>query len=118
MKKKQTQLNDGYASFYKEKEKKTDFNAAISAKTKEDMEYIVDMAYQECYKRDKDFEFAEMHEHALSLKVKMHMYSGIKKEYKVVIEGIKYNILKIDYAKSEERMYLYLEEVGKFADAD
>lgn len=116
MKRKKTRLNDGYASFYKEKEKKTDFNAAISAKSKEDMEYIVDMAYQESYKREKDYEFAEANGNSLSLKLKMHLYSGIKKEHKVVIEGVKYNILKIDYAKEENRMYLYLEEVGKIAD--
>lgn len=118
MKRKKTTLNDGYASFYKEKEKKTDFNAVISAKSKEDMEHIVNMAYQESYKRDKDFEFAEAHEHSLSLKLKMPIYDGIKQEYKVIIDGVKYNIFKIDYAKEERRMYLYLEEVGKVADKD
>ena len=116
MKKKQSQLNDGIASFYKEKEKKTDFNAAISAKSKEDMVFIVNMAYKECYKREKDFEFAELNGHALSLKIKIHLYSGIEKTQKVVIDGTKYNILKIDYAKDERRMYLYLEEVGKIAE--
>ena len=117
MKKRKTQgLNDGFAAIYLPRDVKTDFSARETAKTLEDMEYIVDMAYQEEYKREQDYEFAESNGHALSLKIRMLLLEDIKKEHKMVIDNTIYNILKMDYAKAECVMYAYLEEERKLAE--
>ena len=115
MKKKKQRLNDGFAAVYWEKDNKTDFNADIRAKTLDDLEYVMDMAYEEQFKREQDYEFAESSGHSLNLKVKMRLYEKISKKNKIVIEDVLYNILKIDYSKSEKCMYLYLEEERKIA---
>lgn len=116
MKQKKTQgLNNGYIGIYLPNDKKTDFNAEIKPKNLGDMDYVVDLAYAEEYKRDQDYEFAESIGHSLSLKVRTLLYEELSKEHKVVENGILYNILKIDYAKSERVMYLYLEEERKIA---
>lgn len=116
MKKKKTNLNDGYATVYVVKKKKTDFNAEVTAKAKEDLMFLMEMAYQEQYKRDQDYEFAESTRHSLSMKIKMRLCDEIKKEHKIVIDGVLYNPFKIDFAKDDRCMYLYLEEERKIAE--
>lgn len=116
MKEKIQKLNDGYIGVYRPKSRKTDFSAKVSAKTMNDLEYFVDMAYSEQYKREQDFDFAESSGHSLSLKVKTLLYEEITKEYKVILDNVLYNILKIDYAKTERAMYFYLEEERKLAE--
>ncbi len=116
MKKKTQGLNDGFALLYKPKEQETDFSAAISPKNMDDLIHFVDMAYQEQYKREQDYEFADSIGHSLSLKIRTLLYDQITKEYKVVINDILYNILKIDHSREERVMYLYLEEERKIAE--
>lgn len=119
MQKRKTQgLNDGYAALYKPKERKTDFSAAISPKSLDDMDYFVDMAYQEQYKREQDYEFANSSGHSLSLKIRTLLYEDVTKDHKAVIGNVLYNILKIDHARGERVMYLYLEEERKLAEPD
>lgn len=108
-------LNDGYAGVYKPKDIEADFGANVSPKSIDDMDYFVDMAYAEEYKREQDYEFAEAKGHSLSLKIRTLLYEAIDKNYKVVVENTLYNILKIDYAKAENVMYLYLEEERSIA---
>ena len=115
MKKKQSRLNDGYAQIYSVLPQKTNFNADISPKKQDDMKLLMEMAYQEQYKRDQDYEFAESSRHSLNLKVKMRLCEEIKKTHKIVIDDVIYNAFKIDYSKSERSMYLYLEEERKIA---
>ena len=106
-------LNDGYIGIYTPDREKTDFNAEISPKGINNMTYVMDMAYKGEYKRDQDYEFAEASGHSLSLKVRTLLYEKISKEHKVILNGTLYNILKIDYARSDRVMYLYLEEERK-----
>lgn len=115
MKTKTQGLNDGYVGVYIPKDIETDFGANISPKSMEDMTYFVDMAYAEEYKREQDYEFAEANGHSLSLKIRTLLYEGIDKNYKIVAGTTLYNILKIDYAKNVNVMYLYLEEERSIA---
>lgn len=114
--KKKTNLNDGYAKVYSVKNKKTDFNAEITAKDKDDLLFVMEMAYEEQNKRDQDYEFAESTRHSLNLKIKMRLCDEVKKTHKIVIDGVLYNPFKIDYSKNERCMYLYLEEERKIAE--
>ena len=107
MKKKTQGLNDGYAGFYSPKEQKTDFSALVSPKKMEDLDYFVDMAYQEQYKRDQDYEFADSIGHELSLKIRTLSYDQITKEQKVVIEDTIYNILKIDHSREDRDVSVF-----------
>lgn len=110
MKKKKTRnLNDGYIGIYSVKHRESGF-AAVSPKSMDDLEFVNDLAYEELYKRIEDYEMASASGHELSLKVKTLLCEDLKKEYKVVKDGTMYNILKIDYAKADGVMYLYLEE--------
>ncbi|MCI8507556.1 MAG: hypothetical protein HFJ06_03175 [Lachnospiraceae bacterium] len=103
-------LNDGYIGVYEAKEKRTDFSAAVSPKSRDDLAYITDLAYKEEYKREQDYTMAEADGHALSLKIKTLLYDELTKDHKIICGREMYNILKIDYARSEGVMYLYLEE--------
>ncbi len=103
-------LNDGYIGVYEVKEKKTDFSAAVSPKSMDDLNYVVDMAYTEEYKREQDYSMAEAEGHALTLKIKTLIYDELTKDHKIICDRKMYNILKIDYARSAGVMYLYLEE--------
>lgn len=103
-------LNDGYIGVYEAKEKRTDFSAAVSPKSVNDLKHIADLAYTEEYKREQDYSLAEADGHALSLKIKTLIYDELTKDHKVICGHEMYNILKIDYARSEGVMYLYLEE--------
>ena len=115
MKKKTQGLNDGYIGVYKPKDTETDFGAKVSPKIMDNLDYFVDMAYAEEYKREQDYEFAEANGHSLSLKVRTLLYEEVNKDYKAVVDSVLYNILKIDYAKAENVMYLYLEEERSIA---
>ena len=102
-------LNDGFVNVYRTKEKKNDFNAPVNAKTEEDMDYIVELAYEEMSKRDQDYQFAESVGRKLSLKIKTKLFE-IDKSMKVIMEGTMYAIIKTDTDKKKELLYLYLEE--------
>lgn len=116
MKKEKTKgLNDGYVGIYKPKEVETDFGAKTSPKSLDNLEHFVDMAYKEEYKREQDYDFAEAVGHSLSLKIRTLLYDELTKDYKAVVDAVLYNILKIDYAKEDNVMYLYLEEERSIA---
>lgn len=108
-KKKTRNLNDGYVDVYKVKSNTNEFNADITPKSLEDMEYMMPLAYTEQSKREEDYSFAESTGHALHLKIRT-LLADASKDCKIVHDNIIYNILKIDYARAEGVMYLYLEE--------
>ena len=47
-------LNDGFLKCYRDKNQKSDFNAPNNPKKYHDMEFIVELAFEEMSKRDKD----------------------------------------------------------------
>ena len=109
-------LNDGFLQCYRDKSKKSDFNAPKNPKTLEDMEFIIELAFGEMSKRDQDLAFAETLGRNLSLKVKTRLIEEVvDKKCKVVINGCLYDTIKIDYSKQDNLMYFYLEEVRKLA---
>ena len=110
MQKKTQKLNDGYIEVYSVKDRENEFGAETSPKSLDDLEYVVSMAFAEEYKREQDMAFAEALDSTLSLKVRTLLYSAITKQHKIVWNQCIYNIMKIDYNRSEKVMYLYLEE--------
>ena len=94
MQEKIQKFNDGIAYIYKPKPKKASFGATMNASSKDDLNYIVKLAYKEMSKRDQDLEFASSLDRELSLKIKTRLYKNIDSTYKAVIEGVLYSILK------------------------
>lgn len=108
---KKSNFNDGYIRICKEIPQKTDFGAKKNIKTKDNLEFIVKLAYEECSKRQQDLEFAESSSRTLNLKVKTRYYKNIENNYKVIIENTLYDIIYIDEDRKNRELYFYLEEV-------
>ncbi len=106
-------FNDGMLRICIEKKQETDFGAPRNARKTEDFEYVMKLGFKEMSKRDEDLNFAESEDRTLSMKVKTRLRYQVKKTHMVLIEGMLYSIIHIDYDKAEEVMYLYLEEVRK-----
>ena len=88
--------NDGYIRVYKEIPQKSDFGAKKNIKTRDTLEFIVKLAYEQCSKRQQDLDFAESCNRTLNLKVKTRYYKNLDNSYKVVIENTLYDIIYID----------------------
>ena len=108
---KPTAYNDGVVSIYREKDRKTDFNAKRNVTGLEDMDFIVKLAFDECSKRTQDLEFAEQSGFSLSLKVRTRYVPTVQAKHKAVINGYLYEISYLD--KAEQELYLYMEGVRK-----
>ena len=103
--------NDGYIRVYKEIPQKSDFGAKKNIKTRDTLEFIVKLAYEQCSKRQQDVDFAESCNRTLNLKVKTRYYKNLDNSYKVVIENTLYDIIYIDEDRKNSELYFYLEEV-------
>ena len=106
-----SRYNDGFIRIYEEIPIKVNFGAKENTNSKENLKFIVKLAYEECSKRQQDLEFAEASSRTLNLKVKTRFYSGLKNNYKVVIENTLYDIVYIDEDRKNRELYFYLEEV-------
>lgn len=104
-----TAYNDGVVSIYRERDRKTDFNAKRNVASVEDMDFVVKLAFDECSKRVQDLEFAEQSGFSLSLKVRTRYVPTVQAKHKTVINGYLYEIAYMD--KAEQELYLYLEGV-------
>lgn len=109
--KKLSNYNDGYIRVYEEIPVKTDFGAKENVKSKDNLEFIVKLAYEECSKRQQDLEFAESSGRSLNIKVKTRFYNNLKNDYKITIENVLYDIIYIDMDRKNRELYFYLEEV-------
>lgn len=109
-------LNDGFLRCYRDKKLQSDFNAPKNPKKIDDMEYIVELAFEEMSKCDKDLSFVESLGRELSLKVKTRLMDGVSKKCKVAIDDRLFDVIYIDYSKKENLMYFYLEEVRRIAE--
>ena len=99
--------NDGIVYIVKKKQKSTDFNAAKNALSRDDLEEVVKLAYEEKSKRDEDIEFASSQGRTLSLKIKTR---------KAIAGDTLYSIIKLDHDRAKQEMYIYLEEERKLSD--
>lgn len=111
MKMKFSNYNDGFLSIYKDKEIRNDFSAKKNVKSLEGLEFIVKLGYDECSKRQQDFEFSETIGRSLNLKVKTRFYKSVTNKQKVLIGNILYDIFEVDTDRAKQEMYLYMEEV-------
>ena len=112
MRKKQVKrYNDGIVRIYREKGRRSNFNAKQNVSVLDDMDFIVKLAYEELSKREQDIEFAEQNDFSLSVKIKTRFVDGIDNKCKAVIEGQLYDVKYMDKTKTD--IYLYMEEVRK-----
>lgn len=108
---KKSNYNDGYVRVYEEIPVKNNFGAKENIKSKDNLKFIVKLAYEECSKRQQDLEFAEASSRSLNIKVKTRFYNNLKNEHKIVIENTLYDIIYIDEDRKNRELYFYLEEV-------
>lgn len=108
---KKSNYNDGYVRVYEEIPVKANFGAKENIKSKDNLKFIVKLAYEECSKRQQDLEFVEASSRSLNIKVKTRFYNNLKNDYKVIIENILYDIFYLDEDRKNRELYFYLEEV-------
>lgn len=101
--------NDGVVSIYREKERKTDFNAKINVTALDGLEFVVKLDYEESSRREQDQTFAEQMDFSLSLKVRTRYFPKVDNKCKAVINGYLYDVKYVD--KTREEQWLYLEGV-------
>lgn len=111
MNKKIKTYHDGYLFVYKDITENSTFGAKKNIESLENLDLVFKLGYKESYRRLQDYEFAENSGRELTLKIKTRLIKGIKNEYKVVIFNRLYDIIQIDYDRSNREMYLYLEFV-------
>lgn len=104
-------FNDGVVSIYREKPRTTDFGAKRNARTLEDMEFVVLLAFEESSRREEDMEFAEKSGFSLTLKIRTRAVPGVDNNCKAVIDGYLYDVQYIDKTRAD--MWLFLEGVRK-----
>ena len=106
-----SKYNDGVVHIYREKERRTDFNAKQNVSTLDNMDFIVKLAFGESAKREQDLEFANQNAFSLTAKIRTRLHSGVDNKCKAVIDGYLYDVSYIDKTKTE--MFLFLEGVKK-----
>ncbi len=104
-----SQYNDGVVRIYREKTRRTEFNAKKNVSALDDMEFIVKLAYGESSRREEDNEFAQQMGFSLSLKVRTRFFDKVNNKCKAVVDGYLYDVKHVDKNRSE--MWLYLEGV-------
>lgn len=104
-----SKFNDGVVHIYREKERLTDFNAKQNVSSRDNLEFVVKLAFEEAAKREQDMEFAEQQGFSLTTKIKTRLVKGVDNKCKAVIDGYLYDVSYID--KSRVEMWLYLEGV-------
>ena len=107
--------NDGIVYIVRKKPKSTNFNAAKNALSRDDLEEVVKLAYEEKSKRDEDVEFASSQGRTLSLKIKTRSYK-VDPTLKAIAGDTLYSIIKLDHDRAKQEMYIYLEEERKLSD--
>jgi len=104
-----SRYNDGVVHIYREKERRTDFNAKQNVSTLDNMDYIMKLAYEESAKRVQDLDFAEQNGFSLTLKIRTRYVKSVDNKCKAVIDGYLYDVSYVDKTRTE--MWLFLEGV-------
>lgn len=108
-KRKISKYNDGVVHIYREKERKTDFNAKKNVSALENMDFVLKLDFEEAAKREQDLEFADQNGFSLTMKVKTRFVKKVDNKCKAVIDGYLYDVSYIDKTRTE--MWLFLEGV-------
>lgn len=103
--------NDGVIRVYREKERRTDFNAKKNVSALDDMDFVVKLDFEESARREQDNAFAEQMGFSLSLKVRTRRVDSVDNKCKAVINGYLYDVSYVDKTRTEQ--WLYLEGVRK-----
>lgn len=98
---------DGVVRICELKDKKTEFGARISAKSRDDLTTIVKMPFQKMSKRIEDVEFAKSESFELTEKIKIRKIKGIDSSNVCIIEGKMHSIKYLD--EDAKNIYLYLQ---------
>ena len=106
-----SKYNDGVVHIYREKERRTDFNAKQNVSTLDNMNFVVKLAFEQAAKREQDLEFAEQNGFSLTAKIKTRLVKNVDNKCKAVIDGYLYDVSHID--QSREEMWLFLEGVKR-----
>lgn len=107
--------NDGVATICKPKEIERDFRAKVNPTSMKDMEIKGKLMFSISSARIEDMEYAERVGKKLTLKIKAPNHPGLKKQDNLLIENVLYDIYHIDISRDKMEIYLYCEEVRKFA---
>ena len=108
-----SRYNDGVVMIYRERPRKTDFNAKENVSALDDLDFIVKLDYEESSRREQDVTFAEQMDFSLSLKVRTRYIAAVDNKCKAIINGYLYDIKYVD--KTRVEMWLYLEGVRPIA---
>lgn len=108
-KRKFSTYNDGVVFIYREKERRSDFNAKKNVSLLDDMTFICKLDFAEASKREQDLEFASQNGFSLSMKIKTRFVKEVDNKCKAVIDGYLYDVSYIDKTRTE--MFLYMEGV-------
>lgn len=107
--------NDGVATICRPKEKERDFRAKVNPTSIKDLEIKGKIMFSILSARIEDMEYAERIGKKLTLKIKAPNHPGLKKQDNLLIEDVLYDIYHMDMSKDKMEIYLYCEEVRKFA---
>lgn len=105
--------NDGYIEIYEQGKEKSSFGAILNTNSLRDAKKIIKLAYSERSRRADDIEWAQARDRTLSLKVCCPLFPSVKTAHQVVCLDTLYSIINVDYDRTQNEMYLYLEEVRK-----
>ena len=106
-----TAFNDGIVQIFRQRDRRTGFNARLNPSALDDLEFVAKLAFDESSKRQQDLEFAEQSGFQLSYKVRTRFVPFAEAKMKAVIDDTLYDIAYIDKAGRE--MYLYLQSVRR-----
>lgn len=107
--------NDGIATICRPKEKERDFRAKVNPTSIKDLETKGKLMFSILSARIEDMEYAERIGKKLTLKIKSPNHPGLKKQDNLLIDDVLYDIYHMDMSKDKTELYLYCEEVRKFA---
>lgn len=100
---------DGLAKVYKRKD------SSKNIRSLDDLDYILDLYFEEKSCRQSDIDFAEQKGKQLTLKIATWEVEQIETDMNLWIDGVVYSIIHIDKDRQKRKMFFYLEEVRKLA---
>lgn len=98
--------SDGWAYVYAVKDGQGPYGSRKNVDSLEDLDFVAKLAFEECSRREQDYEFAQRVGFGLSLKLRTHAHPGVDVSCRVRIGKTLHVIEHMDRAGSE--MYLYL----------
>lgn len=102
------ELNSGQLSYGSDKPIRDDFGKHTGST----FEIAGTLNFKNMSLRESDYNLYEAIDKVVARKVKVYYVPGIEKTHKVMIEGEKYDLTRVDPDNEKVFMYLYLEKVN------